>query len=202
MNTFSIKAISYPERRLLDWRKKEYGWFERSDASSYLRRVLCAKAKNRPGTRFFGEAFVSATQAHSDGWYGSFKWLTSPGCLKISGSHEARDEFVRALADHFGSLEMLQDRAQALATKLGENPVPPDLWLIGQRCHHFIEVKLPWDSVAERQLAGLALIARHLRGRLPVSVSVIQLYPESEPKPSDSTLDKKFRHLYRLAGTA
>jgi hypothetical protein len=173
----------------------------RSNASAFLKQILCEKASNRPGSRFFGEAFVAATTAHDEGWYGSFKWLTSP---RYSGGRQLaghQGEFARALTSHFPELARLQAKAARFAEHFGERPVAPDLWLISHRGHRFIEAKLPWDSVSQRQIVGLALIARYLRSERPISASVVQLYPDSGTAPNVDGLTRQFNELYRAVRT-
>ncbi len=60
-----------------------------------------------------------------------------------------------------------------------KKPVAPDLWLIDKDgCFRFIESKLPGDTIAAHQIAGLALIGKYLGDAFPVSISIIHLYPE------------------------
>jgi hypothetical protein len=85
-------------------------------------------------------------------------------------------EFKRALATHFPRLGELQARAIQLARTLGgRKPVVPDLWLVVNGEHRFIEVKLAKDEVAPHQFAGLALLAKCLLSEKPVSVTLVNL---------------------------
>lgn len=120
---------------------------------------------------------------HEQGWYGSFKWLTSPRYLDGRGLTGYAAEFARALRAHFEDLGRFQQRARRLGQALGAKPVAPDLWLIVDGRHRFIEVKLPGDSVSARQLAGMALIGRCLRADRPISLSIVQLYPRERIRP-------------------
>jgi hypothetical protein len=199
MSRLVIEAMTYSSRDLEAWRRGTYRMLERSAASDFLKRILCEKACCRPGRRFFGEACVAARLEHQHGWYGSFKWLTSRRYLDGRGLDGYAAEFSSALREHFDDLERLQDRAQRFRSRFALAPMPPDLWLIANGEHRFIEVKLPGDSVSDRQLAGMALIKRYLRGNKPTSVSVVQLHPESEPAPSAQDLQSRFREFYRAA---
>jgi hypothetical protein len=61
----------------------------------------------------------------------------------------------------------------------GKAPTAPDLWIIDKRGRHrFIEVKLPGDSIAPHQLAGMAAIASVLSGSRKVSVELVELHDE------------------------
>ena len=51
----------------------------------------------------------------------------------------------------------------------------PDLWLVINGEHRFIEVKLPKDELAPRQFAGLALLANCLASEKAVSVMLVNL---------------------------
>ena len=85
-------------------------------------------------------------------------------------------EFKQALRTHFPRLAELQARARTLSERLGgPTPVAPDLWLLANGEHRFIEVKLPGDYLRSPQYAGLALLAAHLPSALPIAVSVITL---------------------------
>jgi hypothetical protein len=141
----------------------------------------------RPGRRFFGEAHVAATERHLEGWYGSFKWLTSSkwcGTENLGDRYQA--QFRDALQRHFPELSEFQDMAAASTRlSLGRKPVGPDLWLTTAQKHRFIEVKLPGDDIRTDQLFGLALIALFLRSDRPVSVEIIHLYSHQKPAASD-----------------
>ncbi len=120
-----------------------------------LKRVLLRKHKVR-ANRFFGEAFVASHLSHDEGYYSSFQWITSGAWADADGvSDDDAGEFRRALATHFPRLGELQAKAAALAKTLdGVKPAAPDLWLISNNEHHFIEVKLTGDELAPHQYAG------------------------------------------------
>jgi hypothetical protein len=88
-----------------------------------------------------------------------------------------------ALHRHFGSRHLgnLQRVVEAVYRSCkkqlkGKAPTAPDLWLVDRRGgHRFIEVKLPGDSAAPHQLAGMAAIACVLSPANRVSVEVIHL---------------------------
>ena len=66
--------------------------------------------------------------------------------------------------------------ARTLSQRLGgQKPVAPDLWLLANGEHRFIEVKLPGDCLRAPQYAGLALLAAHLPSARPIAVSVVTL---------------------------
>jgi len=75
-----------------------------------------------------------------------------------------------------------------------KKPVAPDLWIIDKNGNFiFIESKLPGDSIQPHQIAGMALIKKHLEACAQVSVSIITLHAENfDPE----TL---FTELYALA---
>ena len=69
-----------------------------------------------------------------------------------------------------------QARARTLSERPGgPTPVAPDLWLLVNGEHRFIEVKLPGDRLRSSQRAGLELVAAHLPSALPIAVSVVEL---------------------------
>ena len=148
----------------------------RSHASAFIKRVLTKKHSVRPA-RFFGEAFVATQIEHDEGYYCPFKWLTSASWSgeKALNNRDAR-EFKEALARHFPRLAEFQARANKARKQIGgEKPVGPDLWLVNADRHQFIEVKLPKDGLAERQLAGLALLATCLPSDRPIEVLSVAL---------------------------
>ena len=148
----------------------------RSPASAFIKRVLSRKHTVRP-RRFFGEAWVAAQIPHSEGYYCPFKWLTSSRWVDGNelADRDAR-EFREALARHFPNLSEFQETAKAAAKRLrGVKPVGPDLWLVTARGHLFVEVKLPKDHAAPRQIAGLALLATQLKSSTPITVQIISL---------------------------
>ena len=143
---------------------------------SFLKQVLVEKARVRPN-KFFGEAFVASHVSHDEGYYCSFKWLTSATWTDGSRSPSASAaEFKQALRIHFPRLAELQARARTISERLGgPTPVAPDLWLLANGEHRFIEVKLSGDYLRSPQYAGLALLAAHLPSALPIAVSVVTL---------------------------
>ncbi len=178
MDILRAQPLAYPEKELLRWKEGNYEMLARLHASPFLKRILCEKLRNRkrPGRRFFGEAFVAAHVDHQAGWYGSFKWLTY-WPVKESSPYAA--EYRAALKDAFPSAPDISRKSLLLARLLnGKKPVPPDLWLIVNGEHRFIEVKLPGDSIHPTQIAGLAIIATCLARDANLSVWIYNLYPE------------------------
>ena len=171
-----IQAWPFSESERERWYGGSSRLLDKSAASPFIRRVLRQKHAVRP-RRFFGEALVASTLEHEEGYYCPFKWLTAS---QWSGKREltGRDakEFRGALARHFPRLGDLQRTAAGAAQLLGcPKPVGPDLWLVTKSCHLFIEVKLPKDSAARHQIAGLALLATRLPSSMPIKVLVINL---------------------------
>jgi hypothetical protein len=129
MNTVNVISRPYRESDLQHWRDGRYGMLKGSDsyASPFIRDILIAKAKRRPGRRFFGEAFVAAHERQREGWYGSFKWLTSAkwaDAMPLSDRFES--EFQKALRDYFPELADFQKIANRFATYLnGKNRCRP-----------------------------------------------------------------------------
>jgi hypothetical protein len=168
-----------------------------------FKNILSNKRKVRPGSRFFGEAFVATQVSHKKAFYGSFQWLTTSRFLMNdpfppSPTAEFKEKYRRALHDYFGSkLAKLQENANRLRERTGVKPAAPDLWLVQRNAHRFIEVKLPRDRVRDNQLAGLAVIAVSLAGaKIPVSVELIALYPEGQAPPtSDRESVDRFRYF-------
>jgi hypothetical protein len=128
------------------------------------------------------------------------KWVTGNGL-------EPRFEkpFHVALMQNIGKdlLYNLQAKAAVFFNEYKEKsmdgrqpkkPVAPDLWVIDKnRNFIFIESKLPGDSIQPHQIAGMALIKKHLETCAQVSVSIITLYQENfDPK-------NLFTELYALA---
>lgn len=143
-----IQCASFSEGELKAWRNGDYSLVK--DCSRLLKKRLHEKAHARPGRRFFGEAKLLAAEPYNQAWYGSFKWLTS---RKWTGHQKLADQyqggFRVALQDHFPDLARFQKTvALAMARIGGDRPVGPDLWLISQKQHRFIEVKLPGDRLA------------------------------------------------------
>ena len=161
-----------------DWKSGNCASFQHSRVSSFLKGIISEKASGRPH-RFFGEAYVAAKWDHQEGWYCSYKWLTSRVWTdETNPKDKYRRMFKIALRAQFPELRKLQERAITLAAQLGEKPVPPDLWLIRNNEHWFIESKIPPDEINDAQLAGLALIATCLPSSKPVHVAVVYLQSE------------------------
>lgn len=194
--TLTIRDAEYSTAELQRWKDGRYS-LVRSCAPA-LANVLRRKAEVRPGRRFFGEAKVAATTPHEVGWYGSYKWLTSPrwcGSRQLANRYAA--EFRDALLQHFPALCEFQQVARAsIATGRDRKPVAPDLWLISPGEHRFIEVKLPGDRLGQHQLVGLALIAMYLGGDRSVSVEVVNLSTDSKPQ-RDEGVQQEFQRICR-----
>ena len=178
MSGLRIETLKFREAERQQWIRGNRKMLAKSGASPFLKRVLEEKARVRPD-RFFGEAFVASHVSHDEGYYGSFKWLTSAIWTDKSRPQSTdAAEFKEALREHFPQLAALQARARSrtLSKRLGgQQPVAPDLWLIANNEHRFIEVKLPGDILRSPQYAGLALLAAHLPSSMPVAVSVVTL---------------------------
>ena len=176
MSALRIESLTFRQAEKQQWTDGKDDMLDTSSAVPFLKRVLKEKHRKRPN-RFFGEAFVASHMSHQEGYYCSFQWLTSSIWTDDddSGSENAA-EFKRALAKHFPRLGELQARAVAFAEVPGNpKPAAPDLWLIVNGEHRFIEVKLTKDELAPQQFAGLALLANCLPSTLPVSVHVVNL---------------------------
>lgn len=177
--------MNYPKPLLKAWEGGNYSFLIESGASNYIKEILVSKAKNRPGRRFFGEAYIASKIEMKDGWYSSFKWLTSPKWLtgdSLDSSLEA--PFFEALMEYIGPKMILglQEKARVYwkgTEGVSAKPVAPDFLLIEKSGEiRFIESKMPWDTVRPRQVAGLKLIKKVLRVVVPVRVSIINLHPE------------------------
>jgi hypothetical protein len=126
--------------------------------------------------------------------------------LNRHASKYARD-YGQALDEHFVDLTRLRSKALGIQRKLGgKKPVPPDLWLIVNGMHVFIEVKLPGDRIRDAQIAGSALMARYLRtkkNKKKVSFWLVNLHrrgAEPSPMPLDfASLCEKFDLRWRAA---
>jgi hypothetical protein len=193
-----IEFLSYPEALLEAWKSVDYSMLTNSRASDYIKNILVSKARKRPGRRFFGEAYIASKTEMVEGWYNSFKWLTSKRWITGKGlEDEFEKPFYEALMKYIGKdiMKDLQDRAKNLV-KDGTHikPVAPDLWLINKNGQFkFIESKLPGDVINHHQIAGLALIKKYLDAVKPVSVVIVTLYPENfDPK-------SLFSDFYNLA---
>lgn len=120
-------------------------------------------------------------------FYSSSKWLTNSAFANQKELKSNEDERLRvALQKTFGipKLVRLQDRVAKLQKSCekeleGKAPTAPDLWIVDRTGRHrFIEVKLPGDSLAPHQLAGLAAVASVLGRARNVSVEVVYLNNE------------------------
>ena len=176
MRGLSIETLTFREAERDQWTRGNRKMLTTSGASPFLKHVLVEKARVRPN-KFFGEAFVASHVSHDKGYYCSFRWLTSATWTDGSRPPSASAaEFKQALRTHFPRLAELQARARTLSERLGgPTPVAPDLWLLANGEHRFIEVKLPGDCLRSPQYAGLALLAAHLPSSLPIAVSVVTL---------------------------
>lgn len=176
MSTLRVETLTFTDPERQRWRAGHDDMLLDSAASPFLKRVLTKKHAVRP-KRFFGEAFVASDMPHDEGYYSPFKWLTSSSWANPDeiGSEDAV-EFKKALAKHFPKLDQFQAKAAGFARAFGwAKPVAPDLWLVVNGDHQFIEVKLAKDELAEHQFAGLALIAQCLPSEAPVSVILVNL---------------------------
>jgi hypothetical protein len=176
------EIMYYPEGLLKAWQRADYSFFVESRVSKYIKDILVSKAKRRPGRRFFGEAYIASRVEMKEGWYSSFKWLTSAKWLTGDGLNSPEEaSFFKALMKYLGPkmVQRLQQKAKAYLkeTEGGiTKPVAPDLWLIGKDGDfRFIESKMPWDSLRPNQVAGLTLIKKFLKVKVPVRVSIINL---------------------------
>ena len=183
----TIRSMRFSEHDLRAWREGDYSLVQ--DCTEPLKRTLQERASQRPGRRFFGEAYVAAHVRHQEGWYGSFKWLTAE---KWSGRQKLQDRYQNrfrdALMGYFPGLRAFQHLVTASVSvcNLGKRrPVAPDLWLTTIDRHRFIEVKLPGDRLGPHQLVGLALIAMFLSSDRSVSVEIVNLYQDKKSPWSD-----------------
>jgi hypothetical protein len=200
------KFMAYPDYLSERWKQGDYTMLTRSNASDYIKEILVHKAKNRPGKRFFGEAYIASRIDMVQGWYNSFKWLTADKWITGNGLGPRFEKpFHVALMQNIGEdlLYNLQAKAADFYNKYKEEykgegqhkkPVAPDLWIIDKNGNFiFIESKLPGDSIQPHQIAGMALIKKYLEACAQVSVSIITLYPENfDP-------ENLFTELYALA---
>jgi hypothetical protein len=136
MHPLRLIPIPYPPDQLHAWKRGSYKWFRDSEASDLIKTILLAKVRRwrrsrlergkRPDRRFFGEAFVAATQKHRHGWYGSQKWMTNRDWLvDVHSKDTARERQLReALHRHFTqrTLAIVQERAARLAHEFGVTP--------------------------------------------------------------------------------
>jgi hypothetical protein len=177
------QRTSYYDQDLLNkWRDGDYSMLLGSNASAYIKQILTMKAKERPGRRFFGEAYA-ASQVFKDmkyGWYNSYKWLTKEKWITGIGL-EAQFEkpFHDALIDFIGTPKLKEIQTEAISYQVrngGKKPVAPDLWIIDNSGHyHFVEMKLPGDSISDHQIAGMTILKRLLEN---CSVCLLSLQPK------------------------
>jgi len=190
-NLLEIKSFEYSKSLLDKWKRGDYSFLSSSKASDYIKDILIFKARNKPGRRFFGEAYIASTLGYDtiDGWYNSFKWLTADKWL--SGKNlEPRFEkpFYSALHERIGTVIMqkLQRSAKEYYWKYKDSlehkrPVAPDLWVVDKNGEFlFIESKMEGDYIRPHQLAGLALIKKFIRS----TVSIWWLYQTDKAPPS------------------
>lgn len=201
------RDLTYSVSVFNQWVDGNYSMLTKSNASDYLKAILVHKAKERPGRRFFGEAFIASRFDMKEGWYSSYKWLTSKKWV-MGRNLEPNFEipFYDALKKHIG-LDLIGDiqkHAKALYHKYKQKfmkgdkyrkPVAPDLWLIRNDGKlRFIESKLPGDTISASQIAGLALIKKYVGSE----VSIIKLYPEGSKPPNDTDHSVLFSEFYNL----
>lgn len=203
MLELQIRRLAFPPSELARWMGGDRRLLDQLPQSSQVSRILREKANNRgkPGRRFFGEAW-SASQANWDeAWYGSFKWLSS---WPVQSASPFGSEYRSALLKYFPDASKARPRATALVPHLrGKRPMPPDLWLRSGEAHHFIEVKLPGDSVRDTQVAGLAVIGSTLHTERSLSVWIYDLYPEDRgPSPVCETLQERYQTFCDILETA
>lgn len=193
-NPLEMTVMDYPGSLLDEWKRGDYSFLTSSKAPQYIKDILVHKARERPGKRFFGEAYIAATLGKdmTDGWYNSYKWLTANKWItgrNLEPSFEA--PFYVALKKRIGvtRISNLQKRTNTyFETHESEleykKPVAPDLWFINKSGGFvFIESKMDRDRISPHQLAGLALIKKHLPG----SVALMWLYRagKTPPAPED-----------------
>ena len=111
----SIETLTFREAERDQWTRGNRKMLTTSGASPFLKQVLVEKARVRPN-RFFGEAFVASHVSHDEGYYCSFKWLTSATWTDRARPPSASAaEFKQALRTHFPRLTELQARARTLS---------------------------------------------------------------------------------------
>jgi len=198
MPTLQIRSVPpYSAVPFQRWKDGHYDVLADIRISQFIRDILKEKATRRRESRlrkgyksgdrrFFGEAYIASQIPHEQGWYGSFKWLTSSASATGASNAHSR-EFGAALGKYFGhrSAELHQTARRLCDLPDCRKPVPPDLWLISGGKHRFIESKLRGDIVRPSQLAGLAVIAVCLSEVVPVSVEVIRIFSQAEKRHHD-----------------
>lgn len=214
---------NYPISLLKAWMGgNDYSMINSSHASKYLKDILVYKAMNRnkkkPSSWFFGESYIASTTDMTEGWYNSFKWLTSDQWITGKGlESKFKKPFYNTLMTYIGPqlVENLQQKTSILFDNYKEKfydprenkyhkPVAPDLWLIckdGQ--YRFIESKLQTDNYADtakpHQIAGLALIKKYLKVSNPVSVSIMYLYARGSEPIKDDGIERSFNEFYDIS---
>jgi hypothetical protein len=72
-----VKVVYKPYKSDLEhqWKCGRYDMLTASSASDFLKDTIIKRVTSRrkPGRRFFGEAYVAATEDYALGFYGSFK---------------------------------------------------------------------------------------------------------------------------------
>ncbi len=212
----------YPIDLLESWMGgKDYSMLESSLASKYLKDILIYKAtkrnKKKHSSWFFGEAYIASTTDMSDGWYNSFKWLTSNQWITGKGLEaKFKKPFYNTLMTNISPqvVKNLQHKTDVLfenhkekfydpRKKKYHKPVAPDLWLICKDQYRFIESKLQMDNYSDsakpHQIAGLALIKKYLKVPNPVSVSIMYLYPRGSKPIKDDGVERLFNEFYEIA---
>lgn len=223
MSMLEILYKDYPTDLLKSWMSgKDYSMLKSSLASKYLKDILIHKATNRNKKKssswFFGESYIASTTDMAEGWYNSFKWLTSEQWLTGKGLEaKFKKPFYNTLMTKLGPqvVKDLQQKTNVLfenhkekfydfKKKKYHKPVTPDLWLIykdGQ--YSFVESKLQMDNYADtakpHQIAGLAIIKKYLNVSNPVSVSIIYLYPRGSKPIKDNRVERSFNEFYEIA---
>ena len=200
MERISLKEdlMPYTDKLLDEWVEGDYSMITSSKAPQYIEDIIVKKAKARPGTRFFGEAYVARVYGKTTkhGWYNSFKWLYADKWYKRESLEPQFEEpFFVALIKHIGwtKLRTLQRHARDYVETMDINPQAPDLWLIdNEGAFHFIEVKKGSDRIHEGQLEGLAMIKKYLKAK----VSIISLYPEGGRVPRQIDHTDRFTEIY------
>ncbi len=202
-----VIPMEYPRSLLEEWKGGDHSFLISSNASKYIKKILTYKAIERPGERFFGEAYLASDLGPNtaEGWYNSYKWLTAEKWI-TGRSLEPKFErpFYEALETKIGIdvIRDLQDRTvsfyEEIKGQLGfKKPVAPDLWLIDRNGNFmFIESKMEGDQTKPHQLAGLALINKYIKS----SVSIRWLYQEGRTPPNRKVMREyidKFSLMYR-----
>jgi len=167
-------------------------------ANELLLEFITHKTKVRPGTRFFGEAYVATIMSKEmkHGWYSSYKWLTNDKWLTGKNlKNQFKISFYKALKKHIGinKLKKIQHHSKIYHKKKKIMPQAPDIWFIDKNGkYRFIEVKKGNDKIHDGQIEGLAIIKRYLKG----DVAIMNLYPEGSKVPKQIDHTQKFLKIY------